>query len=118
MKYSIDKKESYTVITIDEKKLDTTVAPDLKSEFVKLNAEGTNNLILDLQNVKYTDSSGLSSLCNSTGGLLVLTGLQDHVLKLITISKLESVLHILPTVEEGIDRIFLHSIERDLTDKE
>jgi anti-sigma B factor antagonist len=24
----------------------------------------------------------------------------------------------LPTVEEGIDRIFLHSIERDLTDKE
>ncbi|RZK28422.1 MAG: anti-anti-sigma factor, partial [Hymenobacter sp.] len=42
MKYSIDKKESYTVITIDEKKLDTTVAPDLKSEFVKLNAEGIN----------------------------------------------------------------------------
>lgn len=124
MKYSIDKKESYTVITIDEKKLDTTIAPDLKSEFVKLNAEGNNNLILDLQNVKYTDSSGLSSilianrLCNSTGGLLVLTGLQDHVLKLITISKLESVLHILPTVEEGIDRVFLHSIERDLTDKE
>jgi anti-sigma B factor antagonist len=91
---------------------------------VKLNAEGINNLILDLQNVKYTDSSGLSSilianrLCNSTGGLLVLTGLQDHVMKLITISKLESVLHILPTVEEGIDRIFLHAIERDLTSKE
>ncbi|MBX0288839.1 STAS domain-containing protein [Hymenobacter sp. HSC-4F20] len=124
MKYSIDKKETYTIITIDEKKLDTTVAPDLKSEFVKLNAEGINNLILDLNNVKYTDSSGLSSilianrLCNSTGGLLVLTGLQDHVMKLITISKLESVLHILPTVEEGIDRIFLHAIERDLTSKE
>ena len=124
MKYTIDKKESYTIITIEEKKLDTTVAPDLKSEFVKLNAEGINNLILDLTNVKYTDSSGLSSilianrLFNSTGGLLVLTGLQDHVLKLITISKLESVLHILPTVEEGIDRVFLHAIERDLTDKE
>ena len=75
MKYTIDKKESYTIITIEEKKLDTTVAPDLKSEFVKLNAEGINNLILDLTNVKYTDSSGLSSilianrLCNSTGGL-------------------------------------------------
>ncbi|MDO7875691.1 STAS domain-containing protein [Hymenobacter sp. ASUV-10] len=124
MKYTIDKKESYTIITIDEKKLDTTVAPDLKSEFVKLNAEGINNLILDLSNVKYTDSSGLSSilianrLCNSTGGLLVLSGLQDHVMKLITISKLESVLHILPTVEEAIDRVFLHAIERDLTDKE
>ena len=62
MKYSIDKKETYTIITIDEKKLDTTVAPDLKSEFVKLNAEGINNLILDLGNVKYTDSSGLSSI--------------------------------------------------------
>ena len=124
MKYTIDKKENYTVITIDEKKLDTTIAPDLKSEFVKLNAEGINNLILDLTNVKYTDSSGLSSiliakrLCNSSNGLLILTGLQDHVMKLITISKLESVLNILPTVEEGIDRIFLHEIERDLTNKE
>ena len=124
MKYTIDKKENYTIITIDEKKLDTTIAPDLKSEFVKLNAEGISNLILDLSNVKYTDSSGLSSilianrLCNSSNGLLILVGLQDHVMKLITISKLESVLNILPTVEEAIDRVFLHEIERDLTNKE
>ncbi len=124
MKYTIDKKENYTIITIDEKKLDTTIAPDLKSEFVKLNAEGISNLILDLSNVKYTDSSGLSSilianrLCNSSNGLLILSGLQDHVMKLITISKLESVLNILPTVEEAIDRVFLHEIERDLTNKE
>ena len=124
MKYTIDKKENYTVITIDEKKLDTTIAPDLTSEFVKLNAEGITNLILDLTNVKYTDSSGLSSilianrLCNSSNGLLILTGLQDHVMKLISISKLESVLNILPTVEEGIDRVFLHEIDRDLTNKE
>ena len=38
--------------------------------------------------------------------------------KLITISKLETVLTILPTVEEGIDRVFLHEIESDLTNKE
>ncbi|MCC9134955.1 STAS domain-containing protein [Pontibacter silvestris] len=124
MKYTIDKKENYTIITIDEKKLDTSIAPDLKSEFVKLNAEGINNLILDMSNVKYTDSSGLSSilianrLCNSSSGLLIMTGLQDHVMKLITISKLESVLNILPTVEEAIDRVFLHEIEQDLTNKE
>ncbi|RDC62440.1 STAS domain-containing protein [Adhaeribacter pallidiroseus] len=124
MKYTIDKKENYTIITIDEKKLDTTIAPDLKSEFVKLNAEGITNLILDLGNVKYTDSSGLSSilianrLCNSSNGLLILSGLQDHVMKLITISKLETVLNILPSVEEAIDRVFLHEIERDLTNKE
>ena len=124
MKYTIDKKENYTIITIDEKKLDTSIAPDLKSEFVKLNAEGITNLILDLNNVKYTDSSGLSSilianrLCNSSNGLLILTSLQDHVMKLFTISKLESVLNILPTVEEAIDRVFLHEIEQDLTNKE
>jgi anti-sigma B factor antagonist len=124
MKYSIDKKENYTIITIDEKKLDTTIAPELKSEFVKLNAEGIVNIILDLTNVKYTESSGLSSilianrLCNSSNGLLILTGLQDHVKKLIAISKLESVLTILPTTEEAVDRVFLHEIERDLTGKE
>jgi anti-sigma B factor antagonist len=120
MKFLLDKSDQYTVFTLEEDKLDTLVAPKLKSEFVTLFQSGTKNLILDLSKVRYVDSSGLSSilvanrLAGEVEGFLVLVGLNDHVVKLLTISKLDTVLNILPTKEEAVDAIFLSVIERDL----
>jgi len=62
MKYSVDKQEKYTLLRLDEDKLDSNIAPQLKSEMVTLHAEGVRNIVLDLSEVKYTDSSGLSAL--------------------------------------------------------
>lgn len=120
MKYSINKEEKYSIFTLDEEKLDSSIAPALKSEFITLHAEGVRNLVLDMGRVKYCDSSGLSSLLvanrayTQEGGMFVLTGLNDHVKKLISISQLDSVLTILPTVEEGVDTVFMNEIENDL----
>jgi anti-sigma B factor antagonist len=120
MKFLLDKSDQYTVFTLEEDKLDTLVAPKLKSEFVTLFQSGTKNLILDLSKVRYVDSSGLSSilvanrLSGEIEGFLVLVGLNDNVVKLLTISKLDTVLNILPTKEEAVDAIFLSVIERDL----
>ncbi|MFT6963021.1 MAG: anti-anti-sigma factor [Flammeovirgaceae bacterium] len=120
MRYSIEKSEKYTKFTLDEDKLDTLIAPNLKTEFISLYQSGTANLILDLSNTKYVDSSGLSALLtahrqsNQAEGHLVLVGVNDHVMKLLTISKLDSVFVCLPTVEEAVDSVFLHEIERDL----
>jgi len=120
MKYSIDKKEQYSILRLQEEKLDSPLSPALKSEFVTLNAEGIKNIIIDLSEVKYVDSSGLSALLvgnriyNEDGGIFILSSLNDHVMKLIKISQLNNVLNILPTVEEAIDAIFLKEIESDL----
>ncbi len=120
MKYTINKQEKYTLIRLHEEKLDSNVAPKLKSEMVTLHAEGFRNVILDLSEVKYTDSSGLSALLvgnrilQEDEGIFVLACLSDHTLKLIKISQLDSVLTILPTVEEGIDTVFMHEIEKDM----
>ncbi|MCW5912382.1 MAG: STAS domain-containing protein [Cyclobacteriaceae bacterium] len=122
MKYSIDKQEKYTLLRLNEEKLDSSIAPQLKSEMVTLHAEGVRNIILDLSEVKYTDSSGLSALLvgnrilQEDNGIFVLTRLSDHTMKLIKISQLDSVLNILPTVEEGIDAVFMHEIEKDMKD--
>lgn len=62
MKYSIDKNEQYSILRLQEEKLDSPLSPALKSEFVTLNAEGIKNIIIDLTEVKYVDSSGLSAL--------------------------------------------------------
>ena len=114
MKYSINKEEKYCILKLDEDKLDTTLAPKLKSEFVTLNAEGIKNLIIDLSSVRYTDSSGLSAILvgnrvfGDEDGLFVLAGPTEHVMKLIRISQLDSVLNILNTEEEAVDLVLMH----------
>jgi anti-anti-sigma factor len=124
MKFLIDKQEKYTLITPEEDKLDAILSPKLKSEFVTLNSEGIRNIILDLSKVKYSDSSGLSAilvanrLCSGDEGVLVLCGLSDHVTKLIKISQLDTVLSILPSVQEAIDSVFMHELERNLKNEE
>ncbi len=120
MKYSIDKKEQYSILKLQEEKLDSPLSPSLKSEFVTLNAEGIKNIIVDLGDVKYVDSSGLSALLvgnriySEDGGIFILAALNDHVMKLIKISQLNNVLNLVPTVEEAIDAVFLKIIENDL----
>lgn len=124
MKYSVDKQEKYCIVVLHEEKLDTTLAPKLKSELITLHAKGVKNIILDMSEVKYTDSSGLSSLLvgnrimQEEGGTFILASLTDHVMKLIKISQLDNVLTLLPTKEEAIDYVFMNEIENDLNSGE
>src|ERR1017187_3674966 len=112
MSFTVDKNEKYTLITIKSEKLDTTVAPSLKSELVVLNADGVKYMIIDLTDVRYCDSSGLSSilvanrLCKNANGAFVLTGLQEPVKKLITISQLDTILNIATSPKESMDILF------------
>ncbi len=117
MKYTIDKQETYCIFKLNEPKLDSVLAPTLKTALITLNAEGVKNIILDLSEVNYTDSSGLSSLLvgNRTvqqeGGIFVLACLSEHTMKLIKISQLDGVLTIVPTIEEAVDAVFMHQVE-------
>lgn len=117
MKYTVDKKEQYVIFTLLEDKLDTSISPQLKSELLTVNAEGYKNLVLDMSQVKYTDSSGLSALLvgNRTfgedGGIFVIAAPQEHVLKLIKISMLDKVLKVVDSQEAAAEAIFIHEID-------
>jgi len=121
MKYAVDKQERHTVFTVQEGNLNSVVAPELKSEFVLLSNEGVQNLIVDLSQVEYIDSSGLSSILTANRlwkdlGSFILTGeMQPNVKRLITMSRLDSVLTIIPTVAESIDFAYMEELQRDLT---
>lgn len=124
MKYSADKQEKYTVITLEEDNLNSLMAPVLKTEFIMLHSEGTPNLILDLTNVQFVDSSGLSAILTANrlwkeNGSFILTGIKhQNVRKLIEISRLETILTIIPTLEEAVDFVFMEEIERELNTEE
>ena len=120
MKFTVDKHEKYVLIKLNESKLNSLISPQLKSEFILTNTEGQRNIILDLSLVKYSDSSGLGSLlaghriCKNAEGTFIITGINDNIMRLVTISQLESVLTIVPSVEEAIDLVFMEEIEKEL----
>lgn len=107
MALEIHKNKDYTLVKVQSEKLDTNTAPDLKSELVVLNNNGHVNIILDMSQCKYCDSSGLRAilvgnrLSEDAIGTFVLTGLQPDVENLIRISMLHTVLLITKTVDEA-----------------
>jgi len=120
MKYTVDKQDQHTTFMVNEENLNTLIAPDLKSEFYMLHDAGVQNIILDISDVKYVDSSGLSAILTGhriwkSVGTFVVTGVKsESVKKLIEISRLESVLNIVPTLSESVDYIKMEQLERDM----
>ena len=117
MRYSIDKADSFTLFKLDEENLNSLISPDLKSEFIILRNEGVRNLILDMKKVKYVDSSGLSAILTANRlwkgfGLFIITDIvHEPVKRLIEISRLDSILTILPEFNDAMDYIETHVAE-------
>ncbi|MBE2247548.1 MAG: STAS domain-containing protein [Candidatus Competibacteraceae bacterium] len=121
MSFQVENNEHFVMLKSTVEKLDSSVSPDLKAEIVFQNGKGEKNIVIDLSDVKYIDSSGLSAilvanrLCKGCQGVLVLTGVNDSVMKLITISQLDTILNIIQNPNEIIDFIIMDNIENDLT---
>jgi anti-sigma B factor antagonist len=120
--FDVERSERYSLIRLHAEKLDTMVAPTLKSELVVLNSDGVKNLIIDLTATRYCDSSGLSAilvanrLCKNANGILIVTGLQEPVKKLIAISQLDSILKITGDLPSAIDLLVAEDVESGESD--
>ena len=116
--FKVEKTDRYTLIHIQAEKLDSTVSPSLKSELVVMNSDGVRNIVIDMTDSRYCDSSGLSAilvanrLCKNANGTFVICGLQDAVRKLISISQLDSILNITTDLAQAIDAIVEEEVER------
>jgi anti-anti-sigma factor len=89
-----------------------------------INSTGDKNIIVDLVNCKYCDSSGLSAiligsrLCRDSEGSFILANLQESVKKLVAISQLDTVLTITPTLDEAEQMLMMDEIERGIDEDE
>lgn len=107
MNFSIQKEENHTYVKVHSERLDSFIAPDLKSGLVMIAGEGQNQIILDLSECSYCDSSGLSSIlvgnrvCEEAEGTFILCGLTPPVEKLVKLAMLDSILIIAPGKEEA-----------------
>lgn len=108
MKFDVIKNGETVILKLHERKLDATVSPQLKAEFLVLcKPKVTKKLIVDMGNVQFCDSSGLSALLiadrtmREHGGSVHLAHVHKKVLDLIKISQLDRVFTINKSVEEA-----------------
>ena len=120
MKVNIEKNDRYIVLTINEKNFTSANVSELKSEFAIQIAAGNHMIILNLEQVEFLDSSGLGAILNGDrnakehGGVFVIYGVNENVMTLFKIAKLDKVLSITGTKKEAIDLLIMEELERDL----
>jgi anti-sigma B factor antagonist len=100
MKFETHKNASSVTLTLKEKKLDSTVSSELKGEFLLLCKPKLELLIVDLADVDFCDSSGLSALLiadrkmKEHAGKVRLVNVHKKVVALLKISMLDRVFDI------------------------
>ncbi len=107
MKFDVAKNGTSAVLTIKERKLDVSISPELKGEFILLCRPQVKSLIVDLTEVEFCDSSGLSALLiaerqmRQHGGQVKLVGVHKKVLSLLKISQLDKVFQLFESVAKA-----------------
>ncbi len=120
MSFTTTSNERHAVVRIDAEKLGGVISKKLKALFVELNNDGKKNILLDMSNALFCDSSGLSAilvgdrLFRNANGSFVICGVTDMVRKVIEISQSQIVLNITPTAQEGKDFIMMEEVGRDV----
>lgn len=100
MNFDIEKNGTSVTLRLKERKLDSSVSPELKGEFLILCKPKVEKLTVDLKDVEFCDSSGLSALLiadrkmKEHGGKVVLRNVHKKVVSLIKISMLDRVFEI------------------------
>lgn len=112
MKYEIEHDEGVTILSIKNEKLDSSIAPQFKSRIIILaNADEKDNLIIDLGQVEYADSSGISGLLlahrlyRDAKRRMVICNVSKHVMDLIKITRLDEVMSFASSREDALHQL-------------
>ena len=109
MKYDVTKNGKATILKLHGRKLDAVVAPELKAEFLILcKPKAASKLIIDMTEVQFCDSSGLSALLiadramREHGGSVHLVHVHDKVLDLMKITQLDRLFTMNQKIEDAL----------------
>ncbi len=106
MNFVIENKKDITIFRLQEKRLDASLAPELKSQVLMLVAEGKKYLIIDLAQVDAIDSSGIGALLIAHRhtaeheGFAAFIGIHGNVKDLLQMMQLHKQLYIFSSVQE------------------
>lgn len=96
MKLNSTEKDDFTLVRIEEKRIDAVNAPELRQQINELANTGKTRIILDISNVTFMDSSGLGvlvSILKMLGGAgeLIIAGANGIVADLFKLTRMDRV---------------------------
>ncbi len=97
------------ILEVQEERLDAHNSGDLKSAMLKFFEEGNRNILIDLKDVRFIDSSGLGALVSgfknaiSHQGSLKLASLQPQVKSMFELTRLHRVFEIFTSMNEAVE---------------
>ena len=106
MKFDVQKDGTSIVFKLKERKLDSSISSELKGEFLLLCKPKVDRLVIDMADVDFCDSSGLSALLiadrkmKEHGGAVKLINVHKKVGSLLKISMLDRVFDIKETASK------------------
>lgn len=118
MNHIIQKHEQYALINVQETSFTDEIAVDFEAVTRGLFREDFHNFIVDFSITKTVDNVGISilkkvnMLCSRELGIMVLVSDDDDFVEQLIEGKIRDVT-ILPTVEEGIDAVFMNDLENE-----
>ena len=108
MKITMEERAGRTVLSLKESRLDAHNSGELKDRILRLFEEGGRDLVVDLRDVQFIDSSGLGALLSGhknaaqRSASFVLAGLQPRVRSMFELTRLQRVFEIYPGLQEAL----------------
>ncbi len=109
MKLMTEQRDGKTVLMVKEGRLDAHNSGELKDRILKLFEEGGRDVVVDLGDVQFIDSSGLGALLSGHKNAIhrsagfALVGLQPRVKAMFELTRLQRVFEIYPGLREALD---------------
>ena len=96
-------------VIVAKGRMNALSAPSMKTRIQELVEEGQVEIVCDLSEVGFLDSSGLAALVSGLkatrerGGFLKLVGLNDQVARVFRLTMLDHVFEMYPSVEAALE---------------
>jgi anti-sigma B factor antagonist len=107
MNLNLEKINGFSVLTLQDERIDAHNSDDLKSCLLQMIESGEKHIIIQLGHVRFIDSSGLGALLFGNkhiiakSGKLVLTNIQQQVLSMFELTRLNRVFEIYADLNEA-----------------
>jgi len=122
MNYKIEKTEQYALIILEETVFGENIVAQFEKLVVVLYREGFTNMVTDFTKITEIDEEGLwlirkvTKVCRTEQGLFIICTKDDDIIDQIDTEKIPELV-ILPTVDEGIDAVFMNDLENDFREE-
>ena len=109
MQYKISQQGDSTILQINETRFDAKLAPEFRTQIESLMAELADKVILDIETVKFMDSSGLGAVMGVYKLLrdkqICVVNTQKPVLDLFKLTRMDRLIKTHSSVEDALSTV-------------